>query len=524
MDGVVTRRPATRTVALYPALGVGLVLAAAATGFKIEDGTHSALDTALSTTTGLLYLGAGVTAHVRRPSNASGLLMALVGVALFTEDLKLSHNAVVYTFGVVFTAASSPVLLHLVVAFPTGRLTPRWERLLVVTGYLVVFGFSLAKALVSASRLLPDVHPANLLMVIDDPAASAFLERALRTSGAVLAVGVVLLLVYRWAVSGLAQRSLLTPVTAIGLAGAIVAAAGSFASAGSQLELFGTATFRILSCLWPLAFLTGVLRARVTQAELTRLLAERDAPALADLVTEDAVWRDSKSLETLEAAAVLVRDNRRLSAQLAEQLAEVEASRARIVAAGEAERNRVRRDLHDGAQQRLAALALTLRMARRGKLDPAVDTLLRGALDELLATINDLRELASDLRPAILSASGPVSAVRALLERVPFPAELVADDVPRLDQDVETAAYFVVAEALTNVLKHAQAGRVTIVFAVEEGGLRIEVADDGVGGVGSGAGTGLAGIRDRVRALGGTLTVESPPGAGTTVSAVIPVG
>jgi PAS domain S-box-containing protein len=205
------------------------------------------------------------------------------------------------------------------------------------------------------------------------------------------------------------------------------------------------------------------------------------------------------------------------NAQAREELA---ASRARLVQAADAERRRLERNLHDGAQQRLVSLALMLRMAERRH--PA-DTDLARAGAELSQALQELRELARGIHPAVLSERGLEPAVRALADRAPLPVELSVDVEGRLPDPVEAAAYYVVAEALTNVAKYAHASEVSVGVARTNGHARIEVRDDGVGGAEPRDGSGLRGLADRVEALGGELEVNSPVGAGTTLRATIPV-
>jgi PAS domain S-box-containing protein len=204
---------------------------------------------------------------------------------------------------------------------------------------------------------------------------------------------------------------------------------------------------------------------------------------------------------------------------------ELRASRARIVAAADAARRRIERDLHDGAQQRLVTLRLQLSLARRRL---ATDADSAGAMidevgEELRLALAELRELARGIHPATLSERGLRPAVEALASRCPLPVEV--EDLPpdRFGPGVEAAAYFTISEALTNVAKYASAGYATVRGAIEQDALVVEVRDDGVGGADASGGTGLTGLADRVRAQGGTLSVVSPAGAGTTVRAVIPL-
>jgi signal transduction histidine kinase len=201
-------------------------------------------------------------------------------------------------------------------------------------------------------------------------------------------------------------------------------------------------------------------------------------------------------------------------------------SRARIVEAGDSERRRLERNLHDGAQQRLVSLALQLRMVEgsfegnpaRARQD------LAEAREQLGHALQELRELARGIHPAILTDGGLGPALSALAHRAPVPVEI--EDVPeeRLPEPVEAAAYYLIAEAITNVAKHAQASHVAVSVRRDDARVLVQVADDGVGGADPGAGSGLHGLADRVEALHGHLRVDSPAGGGTRLEARIPVG
>jgi PAS domain S-box-containing protein len=205
----------------------------------------------------------------------------------------------------------------------------------------------------------------------------------------------------------------------------------------------------------------------------------------------------------------------------AESRAALAASRARIVAAGDDARRRLERNLHDGAQQRLVSLALTLRMAARRHPD---DTVLVQAGEELTLALEELRELARGIHPAVLTERGLEPAVESLAARAPLPVEVSISVGERLPGPVEAAAYYVVAEALANVAKYASASVVSVGVERANGTARIEVRDDGVGGAAAGGGgSGLRGLADRVEALGGRFELDSPLGEGTTVRAEIPV-
>ena len=214
------------------------------------------------------------------------------------------------------------------------------------------------------------------------------------------------------------------------------------------------------------------------------------------------------------------------TAALHERVDDLRDARARIIAAGDAERRRIERDLHDGAQQRLVALSLTLGMAEsRLTADPAAAApLIAQAREEAALAVKELRELASGIHPALLSERGLGPALEALAARAPVPTTVDGVPVARLPPQVEAACYFVTAEALTNVAKYAGATSAGVSLSVQHGRVRLLVRDDGGGGADLSAGTGLRGLRDRVEALDGHLDVDSPPGLGTTVIAEIPVG
>src|SRR5687767_4091670 len=200
---------------------------------------------------------------------------------------------------------------------------------------------------------------------------------------------------------------------------------------------------------------------------------------------------------------------------------ELRASRARVVEAADAARRKIERDLHDGAQQRLIALGLDVRLAR-SRIDAEPESagpFLDKLLDELTAASTELRELARGIHPAVLTDRGLAPAVAALAARAPVPVEIVELPDDRSPTAAEAAAYFTVAEALTNIAKYAHATQATVRVAKQEGALVVEVRDDGVGGARAGTGSGLSGLADRVEAVDGSLDVISPPGEGTVVRA-----
>ena len=225
--------------------------------------------------------------------------------------------------------------------------------------------------------------------------------------------------------------------------------------------------------------------------------------------------------ESVVEASGLAIEIARLRVEVRRRLAEVEQSRARIVAAGYDERRRLERDLHDGAQQRLVSIGLALRHVQRGLPVPSREAEeLDATVAQLSDAIDELRELARGVRPAALD-EGLAAALRELATRSPLRIRIEATD-ERFDDRLETAAYFVASEALTNAAKHADASEVTVSAARLNGSLIVRVSDDGTGGAIPSEGSGLAGMTDRVAALGGSLTVESPAGRGTVVTAELP--
>ena len=253
------------------------------------------------------------------------------------------------------------------------------------------------------------------------------------------------------------------------------------------------------------------------------VLGPAEAPVAA-LVHDPVLLERPALLKSAGAAARLALENERLQAALRAQLAELRASRARILTAGDEERRRLERNLHDGAQQRLLSIGLALQLIR-GELGSELNgaaALLGEAEAELGEALAELRELAQGIHPAVLTEHGLGPALRTLAERAPVPVEIEALPTERLPAPVEAAAYFVVSEALANVAKHAHASAVRLRITSRDGSLVVAVADDGIGGAEAKAGSGLAGLADRVHALDGDLTVESVPGGGTRVSAELP--
>ena len=566
-------------------LGVGALVAVINGPHDVHRGAYAALTLGI----GWGFIGTGVYTWTRRPASNIGPLMTAVGFAGLLKALSFSGDSVIFTIGSLTGLLIYAFLIHLLLSFPSGRLERGVDRLLVGVAYFNTTVVQVAAfVLVDPDQAGCSRCPANPLLIDHSPAAAGVISAA-QLDIAVAVLGAVVAVLYRrWRASTPSQRRAFAPVLAVGgltfgllMAGLIVDQAGlsSTVSDGLTLALFGS-----LACL-PFAFLLGLLRSRFSQAEAISLLVGRLgggagrvtlrdalAEALADPTLEVAYWvpdqdgyvnaagqpmpidppplgkiattidnegtrvaaivhdadlADERDLvRAVGAAAALTLANERLDAELHARVDELRASRARIVTAGYAERRRLERDLHDGAQQRLMALGINLRLARdRLGSDPESASLLDASLEELNEATRELRELARGIHPAALTDRGLASALNGLAERSPVQVE-VSVEIPgeRLPSSVESAVYFVVAEALTNAARYAQAGNVSVTVARSNGRVDVQVSDDGIGGADPTQGSGLRGLSDRVAALDGRLELTSADGDGTTLRARIPCG
>jgi signal transduction histidine kinase len=422
---------------------------------------------------GWLFIGTGRYATWRLPGNPSGTLMAALGFAWFLSALYFANGRLLFTAGLVLGGVWGGVFLQLVLAFPSGRLRDRLDVWLTTAGYLTFTGVAVPALLVaSPEELVCEDCPANLLLIRSDESLADVLLVLQGVLYVVLFLVVAVRLVRRHHAAGPLERMRITPVYVSGMLtfGLVIVANAGGGDAAQWVALACTAAL-------PAAFLAGLLRTHVA----------------------------------------------RLDAELHQRLDELRASRARLVEAGDTARRRIERDLHDGAQARFAGLGLLLgRARRRAAADPELAALLDEALAELRAGLGELRELARGIHPPLLTEQGLGPALEALATRATIPVAVDARVGDRLPAPVEAAAYFVAAEALANVAKYAGASEAMIAARHTDGRLTVEVRDDGVGGADPANGSGLRGLADRVAALDGALAVESPPGRGTTLRAVIP--
>jgi signal transduction histidine kinase len=568
--------------------GAGFVAGALplALGLGAEGGHQRYLLVVFGPLTGWAFIGTGIYAWLRRPENGVGALMTAVGFSECLAALRVSVEPWVFIVGLLFIALQWAVLYHLLLAFPGGALQSRLERVLVAVTYASAAIAHPVQVLFQDTTL--QGLPANPLLVASEPGLVKTLSDSRFWLGLALLAALVVILARRWHAARGPQRHALAPVLLSGgLVMALLELWYAAALAGLDQGLVdGLEDARIvILATVPFAFLAGLLRSRFTRAgavselvarlgdpgERRRGLRDALADALGDpdltlaywlpergmfvspagqpcelpgrgsgrvatvveaagepvaAIVHDAALDDERDLvRAVGGAATLALENERLDAQLRAKVEELRDSRERVVRAAVKERRRLERDLHDGAQQRLVSLALSLRQAR-AKLDEEprqAAALLESAKSQLDAALEELRELARGIHPAVLSDRGLDAALEALVSRTPLPVELEGTPGGRLPEQVELAAYFVVAEALTNVAKYASATHVSVRAVRDDGNVIVEVADDGVGGADPGRGSGLRGLVDRLSALDGRLEIEGARGGGTLVRADIPL-
>jgi signal transduction histidine kinase len=539
-----------------------------------------------STSASMCFVAAGMLAWRLRPRSRIGPWMVAMGLVMLVDnlnsDLMLSTDmpgrGLIVLAGVPAYWLHLAIGLYLFLSYPTGKVRSRPERMVAVSCFLI--------AIAGSAMLLTTVTPAPYCAdwCGRSPvhlAGSLRLYLALRTVLTVLVAAIAIMmsaLMWRRVMRATPrQRRALGLMTAAATATMMLVAASLFATLGGS-EGAGTGVLS-LATGWaaviglPVAFLTGLLRQRLAFASVGSLVSQleqvsadkveaalgemmrdptlrlafpagdklldscgqlheppRDGsrsvtplgnPPVAMLVHSPDLADDQALLDAAGCAARLALDNARLHADARAQLAEVQASRQRIAAAADAERQRLERDLHDGAQQRLLGVGLAL-----GVLRTRVGETERQMVDEmeqeLRTAIAELRDLAQGIRPAVLTDQGLAPALAELARRSRLRVTSHVTISGRVNPMIEATAYYVVSEALQNVVKHACTASVRVNAAQGPGGLVISVTDDGPGGASPLAGTGLRGLADRVEAVGGHLKIQSPPGQGTYVHAELP--
>ncbi len=550
-----------------------------------EHNVHRGAFAGLFLATGWGFVGVGLWVWKQRPAGNIGPLMVAVGLSGLLKGLAFSNDSVVFAIASVGEVLIYAVLIHLLLSFPSGRLETRLDRLLVTIAYVNTTVVQLGVFLFTDSKAGCARCPSNPLLIEHSEAAKVLEAAQLDISIALLGA-VVAVLYRRWRSGTPGRARVFAPIVAVGgLTFLLLMAALVVEQAGLSSDISDAQTlalFASIACL-PFAFLVGLLRSRFSEADaISELLAQlgegggrgalRDAlaDALGDPTLELAYWvpdqdayvdaagqpvrvdpapagkvstiiehegeriaaivhspglaEERELVQTAGAAAGLTLRNERLDAELRAKVAELQASRSRIVQAGYEQRRRLERDLHDGAQQRLMALGIDLRMVReRIEHDPqGAAELLDESLHELNEATAELRELARGIHPAVLTNRGLHAALKGLASRSPVPVELLQTPADRLPPSVESAVYFVVAEALTNAARYSRAQTVTVGVVRDNGHVDVEVSDDGVGGADADQGSGLRGLQDRVAALDGRLELTSPQGLGTILRATIP--
>jgi signal transduction histidine kinase len=531
------------------------------------------------------WIAGGLVAWARRPGNRCGPLMALTGWAFLIPHLSLGDPV---SFMLTQTGSLGVgFLVHLLVVFPEGRLRTLFERVLISVNYAGWIGVPAFASLWDRTNGCSDC-PDNVLFILDAPELVALSYIFMIALIVFVGMSGTVLLIQRWLRATRPGRRVLAPVVWTSTVALLIWVAWLVPAIWLRLPSHNAynvslfiATYLVGAAV-PMAFLAGLLRTRLHRGAVAKLMVELDrapvlispqaaiARALGDpkarlgfwlpeqrryvdfdgqvmeppaedegqavqllesggtplavLVYDPALLEDRTMVDAVGSAARLSLDNARLHAQLRAQLAEVRASRARIVEASDAERRKIERDLHDGAQQRLLGIRLALRLARSEVDDTAMmQALIDDADAEVAAAVDELRRLARGIHPAVLEEAGLEPALCDLARRCPIPVTVTAL-ADRLPAPVEAAAYFVVSEALANVIKHAHAATAAVDVARDDGRLIVEISDDGVGGANTTRGTGLRNMQDRVEALAGVLSVHSDHGRGTQIRAVIPCG
>jgi len=537
---------------------------------------------------GASLLGSGIAAWRARPENRLGLVMVLTGFAWFAAELVEARAPWLNTIGLAVQSVWIIGLVYLLLSFPSGRLPGRLDRAVVIGGLALGLGLQLVAMLYGNKTGLHCPGCANnLLQVVhDNEKAKAWI--GLQHLIAIPFIGaVVVLLIRRWLRASSVQRRAVAPVLVAGCATLVALVVTVILDLfGDPLGALPANLYFTLMATVPIAVLVVFLQRRLARGMVAGLVVELGAPgdaassdlrgalarALGDPSLELAFWfaaegcyvdgdggvvrlpdPDSRRRSTLVerdgqpiaalihdpvlehnaelvhsvcAAASLALENERLQAELRARVVELRASRARLVEATDAERRRIERDLHDGTQQRLVSIAMSLGLLESKLPGEAKGArpLVRETREALTVALAELRELTHGINPPLLTERGLPAALDELCRRAALPAHLDLALDRRLPDRIESAAYFVVSEALTNAAKHSHGSEVRVCASGNAGTLIVEVADDGIGGATTTGGSGLRGLADRVEALGGRITVSSPPGRGTTLRAEIPCG
>ena len=554
---------------------LGVVVAYAIATSRHTD--HRGLEATIALVIGWGFVGTGLYAWWRRPENRFGLLMTVAGFLFFVSELGSANSSLVFTVATLCGNLFLAVVVHMLLAMPSGRLRTRGERVFVVGMYVFASPLSRVYVLLADPRDFGcDGCPPSSWLIADDPDFAHSWDTVVNWVALVMFLLAAAFLWRHWHQANRAERRVLGPVLVTGLtimALLEVGLIGQLAGHATIAELGYYATQAAILPL-PYAFMASLARSRVTRgdaiSELMASLAQapvaggdprrararprrpgararvlaagvrdlrrrgrpvgrprpprrgpeprtligRNGGRVGALVHDALLLEEQRLLDAAAGAAAISLENVRLNVELRARLEELRASRSRIVEAGDAERRRLERNLHDGAQQRLVAVALQLRLLRnRIDGDETAQELAASAAEELTRSLDELRELARGLHPAVLE-QGLEAALQALATRSSVATTVSFASPGRLPQPVELAAYFVACEALANVAKYADAGAVSVRVWRDGPAALIEIADDGVGGADDHRGTGLRGLADRVEALDGACASSARPARG----------
>jgi signal transduction histidine kinase len=522
------------------------------------------------------YVIGGLIAWWRRPESPFGLLMIAAGFAPLLSKLSGLDADLPYTIGLLFRVMPAVLFLHVFLAYPTGRLERQRERVLLVGAYAAALGLELAR------MLLGGFGPRNLVEVLHEPGLADGLRRGqVVILAALILAGVGVLFARRRRSGRPLRRSRDVLIQSFSLA-LVLSVFGLLATNfhGSDFEPARWVAFGMIGVA-PIALLLGLLESRLARssvgdlfvelradsapAPLRKSLAralrdpslrlaywlprfqayvdedgnpieltdgveatsvtpiEREGARVAVLLHDPALDDEPELLTAVTAAAEVALENGRLHAELNARLDELRGSRVRILEAGQKERQRLERDLHDGAQQRLIALSLELSQLEEDlRADEEARARLERARREIGTSLEELRAVAHGIHPAVVTGHGLEVALEQLAARASIPVRLQVDVRGRLPEHLEVAVFYLVSESLANIGKHANATTASVEVARNNGQLIVDVVDDGVGGADTDRGFGLRGLADRVEALEGRLRVWSPTGGGTRLRAEIP--
>jgi signal transduction histidine kinase len=523
------------------------------------------------------YIVAGLIAWRLRPDSRLGVLMVTAGFATVANFLVWANNDLLFTIGVACQFLPPVLFLHVFLAFPSGLIESRPERILVAASYGTA-------ALTLPALVLGQAAPRNVFALTDQSALAEALQKTQLVLVSVLSLAGIAFLVRRRRRNGRPLRAALSYLVdsfAIALLMiAVLLMAGFFGWSAVQQPI-RLATFGVVG-LAPIVFLAALLLARLGRASVADLLIdlgvnpgpielqEAVARALRDPSVQLAYWlpdfdsyadvdgrqihledgsgrsatpivtdgvpvammlHDSglddepRLIASVAAATGMSIQNAQLQVELRARLEELRGSRIRILEAEQRERRRLERDLHDGAQQRLIALSMELgELGDQLPGDSDLGTRIDRARQEVTASLAELRDLAHGIHPAAVSDHGLAVALESVATRATIPVEVIGATEDRFPEPVELAAFFIVCEALANIARHSEASSALVELERKQAALVVEVTDDGIGGASADTGTGLRGVADRVEALGGRLQVWSPVGEGTRLRAEIPCG